>query len=196
MLPHYTYTPKLPLHHVMCKYAHRYPHYSLYFYCCTYHLLLLHNQFLVSSLPSYLSAATHTHTPDFIFLLPIIKYILYLICNVCIINKMYLLLHCSQTMRVPHRDNQYTEPHTDHHSQSQKRKKKQVTYKSSFGSRLLLQVRWTSRQDAFSPHKITKWDGWGGRQHNDRTPKTPPITTTPAHHASSCCLSICTHAPP
>lgn len=35
---------------------------------------------------------------------------------------------------------------------------------------------------------------WGGGLHKDLTPKTPAITTPPAHPASSHCLSLCTHA--
>lgn len=54
-----------------------------------------------------------------------------------------------------------THTHTHHHSQWWRRHKK-VTYKSSFGSRLLHQARWTSQQDAFCPQEITKWKGEEG----------------------------------
>lgn len=55
--------------------------------------------------------------------------------------------------------------HTQITTPNHKRRKKQATYKSSSGSRLLLQVRWTSQQDAFSPSRDNQM-GWTGKADN------------------------------
>lgn len=147
----------------------------------------------------------HTRIIDFTFLLPIkctffISYISCFMwhCHSIKINKDPLFdgqkEDWFQTKPMPERH--LTCWNTHRPSLPITKEGKKVTYKSSFGSRLLHQARWTSQQDDFCPHKTTKWEGGGGRQHNGSTPKTPPITTTPAHHASSRCLSLCTHAPP